>query len=232
MVLPIARRAGNGGMILPSAAAITKCMQLSTTAEAAAYLRDQAEPMFAKFISQPAVKEVMDVITLHADNMSMAQQDSDVWAGKPTTSSFETLQQGLAERAATQIDAFMEQKATPVVFDFAVNNAAQFLRGYSSEGEAVEPAVAEMMDELFNSWLAENKMISKGGVIYEVTEDGQVKKDAKGNDINADAEKLRERISSPTDGFERFVARKSEALRVTAREQAYPGEVEEAAPAA
>jgi hypothetical protein len=183
-------------------------------------------------LTQPAVREVMDVISLHADNMAMAQRDSDVWAGQPTISSFEMLQQGLAEKAATQIDAVMEQKATPVVFDFAVNNAAQFLRGYSSEGQAVEPAVTEMMDELFNSWLAENKMISKGGVIYEVTEDGQIKKDAKGNDIKADAEKLRERISSPTEGFERFVARKSEALRVTAREQAYPGEVEEAAPVA
>ena len=102
-----------------------------------------------------------------------------------------------------------------------MSDSAEFIRGYSNEdGKLLEDDELEAMDTLFNAWLAENKMISQGGVIYAGTAKGEIERDKKGHSIIAPAEKLRTLLDK-TDDFSRFVQKNNPAAEVKVRLHEY-----------
>lgn len=224
MPLPLVRASEAGGASLPSAERLIQCMQLATTAEASTYLYQQATKIFAKMRDQAPVQQVIDNLKLQADTATLVEENKDagIWSGKPRAPDFAVLQSGLSSKAAAVITEMMGSRTTNVTFDYAVGAAAQFLRGYSKDGLPLPDEVVAELDTLFSSWLSENNMISKGGVIYQADENGQIKKDAKGNPAVVDVDKLRERISNNADGFERYVEKNSKTIQLKAQEQAYP----------
>ncbi len=217
--LPLVRGRGAAGRRLPDADAITKCMLLSSTAEAAEYLLTQAKGIFEKMMGQESVKKVIDLLKAHADNINLIKRDSGgSWAGKPISSDFNKLQHELAAEASK----FMSEQAKTIKFDYAVSKDSALLRGYSSNGKPLDNEMVSAMDILFNAWLAENNMISKGGVIYEGTKNGQMKQDEQGQPIRANAKMLREKISSNDGGFEQYVHKNNKSVELMIQQQPYP----------
>ena len=89
----------------------------------------------------------------------------------------------------------------------------------------LDDKAAAAMDKIFNAWLAQNNMISKGGIIYEAGNDGQIKKDAQGNLVNMDPEIIKKKIMSPENGFESFVRKYNKSLEITMRLHPFPEDV-------
>ena len=231
IALPLVRDRGGKAGTLPDAEAITQAMQLSTTAEAATYLYEEFEQLIAKakLLTQEAVIRVKDILKIHADNVGLAAQDNgNVWAGKPPSTNFKKFQDELVKDASKFIN---EQAAKDINLDFAVSNNSELLRGYSSNNEPLDPKTVDAMDSLFNAWLAEKMMICKDGVIYEGVYDkeGQlkIKQDASDNPgsegVRANAVNLRQMITS-ADGFQQYVHQHNKSAKIVIQERDYPGQ--------
>ncbi len=88
--------------------------------------------------------------------------------------------------------------------------------------EELSKETVDALDKLFNAWLAENYMISKGGVIYEGTKDGRIKQDEKGEKVRANPETLRNKISNKDAGFAHYVQKHNKSIHITVQEQPFP----------
>lgn len=196
---------------------IAKCIQVATTPEVAELLFERVSASFGNAV-EAAVQEVVAIVENHANNMRLMGNYGDTWSGKRPSTPFENYQEDLAAKAAKALG----ETQVNVVFDYAISNASQFLRAYSSNGNALPEDTVAAMDKLFNAWLAENNMISKGGVIYEATEDGQIKTDANGNPVRADAQALREKIRSNAGGFQQYLEKNHAPVKVDIQQQPYP----------
>lgn len=88
--------------------------------------------------------------------------------------------------------------------------------------EELDKETIEGLDNLFNAWLIENHMLSKGGVIYEGTAEGQIKEDNNGNPVRVNPETLRSKINNSVDGFAQYVQQQNPSIRITLEEQPFP----------
>lgn len=216
MLLPLVRARNGGGSALPDAEAITKCMTLSTTPEAAEYLKNSANELYTKagLSNDESINDVLEILSAHEDYIKLSADDRNIWKGALPVTVFEKRQDDLAAQASKIIG----EKANNVRLDFAISDDSQILRGYSSNGEALAKPDIDAMDKLFNAWLAENNMISKSGTIYKGTKSGEIQKDANGEMVKADPQDLKATI----DGFERYVQRTNKSAQITIEEQPYP----------
>ncbi len=95
--------------------------------------------------------------------------------------------------------------------------------GYLVEPKPLSDEIVAAMDKLFNAWLAENSLISKGGVIYEGDKNGNIKQNKQNEPIKADPIMLRQKINSnDADGFAHYVQHHNKAVHLTIRLQEYP----------
>jgi hypothetical protein len=199
MSLPLVRARNGAGGALPNADAISKCMNLATTAEAAEYLKNSANEIYLKagLSKDEAIKNVLDILTAHEDYIKLATDHRNTWAGKPPTTVFEKRQEDLAAQASK----ILGERVTDVKLDFALSDDSQLLRGYSSNGEPLDESSVAAMDKLFNAMLAEHQMISKGGTIYQGTKNGEIETDKNGELKKADPQEVKAKI----EGFEQYV---------------------------
>lgn len=216
MPLPLVRARNGGGGSLPNADAITKCMNLSTTPEAAEYLKNSATELYvnAGLSNDESIKDVLEILRAHEDYITLTSDNRNTWAGKPPATVFEKRQEDLAAQASKIIG----EKVSNVRLDFAISEDSQLLRGYSSNGEALHESDVAAMDKLFNACLAANNMISKDGTIYKGIKTGEIQKDANGELVKADPKDVKATI----DGFERYVQKTNKSAQITIEEQAYP----------
>ncbi|AHE65947.1 hypothetical protein [Legionella oakridgensis] len=216
--LPLAKpRNGVGLNPLPSALSLQKFMEVATTAEAAKYGFDQFKERLQEagvYNSSSKILEEMARFVYYREQQTKAA--ANPWSGEKLPTTIQQFQFNLATEAANQLSA------KSITFDFAVSNASELLRGYSSNGQELDAATVDALDKLFNAWLVENNMMSKGGVIYEMDEKGSIKKDSAGNPVKADADKLRELISNSAHGFEAYVHNKNAEVAISSRQHAYP----------
>lgn len=136
---------------------------------------------------------------------------------------FQNLQHHLAEAAVRTITAIIKGI---VKMDVAVSSVAQLLRGYSEEGVSLKGVPVDSLDKLFNAWLAENNYLSKGSVIYQANEHGEIVKDKAGNPLRADSEKVLQLMNDDKKGFGKFLG--DRGLEIVVQQHQYP----EQAPAA
>ncbi|WP_133128650.1 hypothetical protein [Legionella nagasakiensis] len=218
MSLPLAKSRGGISLNpLPSALTLEKFMEVATRADTAQYGYElfQARLQEAGVLDRSSkILEEMARFVYYREQQTKTSVDA--WLGERQLSTIQQFQFNLAAEAAHHISD------KSITFDFAVSDAAELLRGYSSNGQELDAETVEALDKLFNAWLVENNMMSKGGVIYEMDEKGNVKKDTAGNPVKADAEKLKELIQDTHRGFEAYVHNKNDDVMVSTRQHAYP----------
>ena len=216
MELALVRQRSSEHKERPNYKAIQDLKAVATTPEAAVYLSAAFDKAFASMLDKEAVRRVSEELHAHADYVILANSGNDVWAGKQPSTLFQNYQQGLASRAAKMV------ADKTITLDVAISDKSELLRGYSEGGLPLDEKSVLAMDKLFNSWLAENNMISKDGSIYQGTAEGQIKQDDRGNPVLVEPETLRDALGSQEDGFEQTVQKKNSSVEVIVQQQKYP----------
>lgn len=206
-------------MPLPSNKSLYAAMEVASNPESARYFRDRFIERLEKEKMLDRSKAVVAEVKKFAEYVEYKQKSSGgPWGGVLLPSEFKNFQRNLAASAVGNI------KERDILFDFAINENSELLRGYSSGGKALDELTNAELDKLFNAWLAENNMISKGGVIYEADEAGEIKYDKAGNPQKADPDELKQKVHDKSSGFKRFVHERDEDVELNVREHAYPKE--------
>lgn len=169
---------------------------------------------YAELIGE--VTKLVDYAVSQAKNLNKL----DPWSGNRdlidkmhaifTTSEFSAFQNFMADKLASRVPV------APITLDCEINDEAEFLRAYSVNGEVLQGEALEAMDILFNSWLAQPEigMLMQNGVIHAGTEQGEIVKDVTSNAVKARADQVRELLSDPVRGFERYVQQKKTDAKI------------------
>lgn len=208
--LPTVRNSGAKLSFFPDSDALSKCMAVANTPEAADYLLTRVKQIFstAKNLGESVVQNVMDTINDFVNYVKLANQAGNEWVGKPPRSGFQNYQEGLAAIAAQ----IMQGKN--VELDYAISDDSQYLRGYTTDGAPMDADSSKAMDNYFNAWLAMNHLFSKGGVIYESTSDGQIKMEGE-NPVRANADDFRQLIQDPKRGFGQYMSKTNKSVQLS-----------------
>jgi hypothetical protein len=192
--------------------AIEKCMEIATNSDAANYFLTQLKKAFDKVGKSINPDALLTKLSEFVDNVHL-QRDlrADPWSGNvDIKTDFQNLQQNLAESAAKTIKSSVKDG---IQMDFALSKQADFLRAFSP----TDKATAAALDRIFNYCLANEGMISKGGVIYNANEHGEIQKDEAGNPVRANAEKIKKLIN---EGLPKYLGEKG--IKITTQEKDYP----------
>jgi hypothetical protein len=227
--LPLARTNGDKTKGIPTPDALNKVLEVvGNKFETLQYF---ATNLHASLEKSGLVKEckqlLQEVENLVANAQFREDNKGNPWLGDTSQmpaineTDFNLFQKFLATTSATEL------KGKEVILDCALSDSAEFLRAYSNaKGELLEDEELNAMDTLFNAWLAENDMISKGGVIYAGTTNGDILEDKKGKPVVVPAEKLRAMLDAGE--FAQFVQKKNPEAQVNVR--LHPYEAPQAGP--
>lgn len=209
--------------ILPSKKSLQSAWNIASTPEAAQYLAQE----FSNKLKAVGVHENFSEIDKqffshaeHVDKTFQAAHSGSEWQGKEPETNFHAYQNQLADEAVQ----FGQEK--DVTFDYAISANAEIVRRYHSEGQPLSDSETSQCDTLFNAWLAKYNMVTKNGTIYESNAAGEIKKDQAGNDVRADAIRLKQLVKDDTHGIERFVKEKNSGLTLSAKNQPFQGEAQ------
>lgn len=204
-------------MPLPSSASVHKCIETVTNNDSADYFAKALADKLKKEKVADQYSDLLDDARKFADFIGQQSSGDNPWTGSfSERSSFQRYQTNLAETSAKMLTD------KTIIFDFAVGDHAEILRGYSSNGAELSNEESGALDKLFNAWLAEKNMITKDGIIYEATDDGKIKQDAKGQDKRADADRLRQLITDKKEGFNQYIQSKNSAISINAVRHDHP----------
>jgi hypothetical protein len=217
--------------IIPSTNAIYDCMRLATTEEAAEFFHQRLTSQLQSAKVAEKSKALLDAIEKFAQYVEFkASNIGNIWGGDIDAikmTDFEKWQGKLAKIAS---DVLANKS---IKMDFAINKKdANIIRRYLEEIQEGElqgtwrdvekGSETEMaMDAVFNAWLAKQKLISKSGVIYQCTENGEIAKDKAGNPIKANVEKLEATQKDPKDGFIAFAKNYNRTLTVSSEQHPF-----------
>ena len=230
MVLPLARTDKNT-IHFPSKDALLKCMSLvANSAEGAEYLCEKFEERCRESKlegTDAVVDKLRDFVT---DVVLRSTSIGKNWDGKETTHI--DYAQKVAEEAVATL--FKEATEKPIHLDFAVSDDSNLIRGYSTNGQKLDEAKSQEaggMDKLLRSFLAENGWeVDKEGFIFERPPEG------KKQEVKAQAEKIREKIENPNNGFKSYVdkafAKEKKGIDITIQQHAHPDNLAKGAPKA
>lgn len=219
-------RGSNIGVYLPDKKALLACFALATTPESADYMVKQLTALFQKTKMLSSGADILQTAEDYRQNVHL-QRDSraNPWLGNvKVNTDFQNLQQNLAKSAIKTVAEHVNQS---IKMDIAINEQTQMLRGFSTDNQPATPEIAQVLDKLFNAWLAEHNLICKGSVIYEGTPEGDIQVDKAGNLIKANTERVRALIADKTQGFERYFAGfvnyfNNKNLSLAVQQHAYP----------
>lgn len=146
---------------------------------------------------------------------------------------FDYFQIYLAHGAAIQL------QATEVTLDCAISDESNFIRGYSSDGKALDTKTVDSLDKLFNAWLATMKFESKDGATYNlISKDGAIFKatkatiwlDSQGEPVRVDPEEFKLALDRKSNGLEAYIQQQNKDIGITIQQHEFPREEDEIAP--
>ncbi|CEK09420.1 hypothetical protein [Legionella hackeliae] len=217
---------------LPNKESLVKGKEVATTIEAAEYFENQFESRLRAAgkleEAQPALDNIHEFV-----EMVRNQRESrgDPWSGVPgPLNDFQNLQQNRAEKAAKKAGLQIDGN---LVVEFAVNDSSEMRRAFSIvkkdvesgkvKKEALDPETRKELDKIMQAVLAEENLVSKGSVIYQGDEKGQIRRDSKGEPVLADVEKAKQVLSDAAHQVENYFKEAGKGdIKVEVKERAYP----------
>ena len=203
----------------------------STSMDANDYLREHCEIMKAYPKTSPDLLPVLDAVLKAVEkNEFMLRRYSNTWGGGTTPKT--PIQNYYHNLGANALDRLNKLELNPeqkirIIFHYAIGAKANFLRGLSSPTGPLNPKVGQIIDQLFESWLAANNISSKEGVLY--------RNDSSGNQSPVKPEDFLELIAEEEAGFGKKggYGRELEAygLEVDTKRQKFPDQAPAAAKA-
>ena len=211
---PIVRE---GGEQIPGAGSIIKISQVVTSPDSADYFVEAFSNKAKKFgkAMRESSQAVLQEIKAFRDEVYLkSTQSGDIWSGKVTT--FTDFLNRAENRAKLVASVIKDQVKGAVKMDVALSEASELIRGFSSEGKNLAKEVGTEFDKLLNSWFAKHQIISKGSVIYEGTDKGQIRRDSQGNPILANPSTVKTLLQ----GFQQYL--KGLGIQATIKQHKYP----------
>lgn len=83
-----------------------------------------------------------------------------------------------------------------------------------------EQQTVDVVDKLFNAWLALNNIFSHDGHLYQADNKGQIVYDAQGRPIIVDVHQFKLLIADPQKGFHAYAAVKG--IRINTVQRTFP----------
>jgi hypothetical protein len=208
-----------GAITMPDNAAMNAIFEIAT--KTADYLKERYEKKLINGGMRKDYQGVLHVLEEFEKNMSLlSTTDEDIWSGYAAVRPFfQNYHYNLAMEAAKELKSELEAN---IKFDFAINKKAEMLRAFSAEGKSISTKATENMDKIFSSWLVENNMILQDGVIYEIDEAGNIKKEGE-TPVRADAERVNRMMSERgSKGLITYLA--NLAIKISVQSHATPEE--------
>ncbi|WP_131782197.1 hypothetical protein [Legionella gresilensis] len=213
----------------PNKDAILKAFEVvCLSPDAAKYLTERLSETFSK-VKIEASAEVLDRVKQFEKNVSIRYGKlSDPWRGRPEDikTDFENAQHNMGLALLEDVSPSLADGQLNM--DFAISDDSQLLRAFSLNEQPLDTTAATAIDTLFNSWLAENEMVSRDSVIYESDRNGDIKIDENGQLTKANAQRVRELIADRDNGFAHYLNEKfknhtpHQDLKASVQPHAYP----------
>ncbi|MFC3909100.1 hypothetical protein ACFORL_08435 [Legionella dresdenensis] len=212
-------------IFLPPKPAVVKCFELTQSDsdnQANEYFIQQLEQRIDSNPRAQGAREFLIPLKEIVDNMGLQKDRSNPWEGEmPNRSGFENLQRNVSQDSAKAIIDELAGKSVKI--DYAIEtNFAQLVRGFSSEGAPLDPALQKKLDYLLNAWLAEKQVVNDESVLYQADSKGQTVTDKAGKPSRADAERIRQLIEDKQEGLAKFYA--DRGVKVQMQQRPFPPE--------
>ncbi|ASQ47248.1 hypothetical protein [Legionella clemsonensis] len=222
----------NKAITLPSKDDLIKIKETVTIPEVGNYLLHHFEERLVAANKFEEGKPAYDNIRDFVDLLEMQSKNrGDPWAGIPgPLNDFQNLQQNRAEKAAEKAGPNIENT---LFVEFALSDKGQMVRAFATlkqdletgklKKKALDPETRQELDKMVQAVLAEANLISKGSVIYEGDENGQIRRDAKGEPVLADVEKAKQVLNNASKQLEKYFKQSGkDAIHVETKERAFP----------
>jgi hypothetical protein len=204
---------------VPTQEALQDAMALAqNSTEAATYLASRFKEIVMHLKKPEQYKELVSQLDNFARIVRFKLNASnDTWSGKDAEkSAHKNMHENLANSAVKNLQ---EEKEKSFTLDYAMDEKAHFLRGFSGDNKPLNEASANSMDILFNAYLAHNNIISKSGILYKADDNGDVQFSVSGEPLHADVERVKGMLNEKS--FDKFLAQKG--LKLTSQEHPFPG---------
>lgn len=215
--------------LLPPAKAFGQIIEVATTTEAIDYACEQAKAKFTQtgVINKGPAQTMLKKMDNARQNVHYLRgPNGQPWNGEISASNpYENMQQNLAKQEADLMNDKIQDKG--VVMDYAFSQKGDYRRGITIDGVEMDAEndedreKIEVVDNLFNTWLASNHYRSDDSVIYKSNESGDFIVDKKGNKVRASGDELSD-LMKGDNGFESYM--QDQGIDVTTRQQSFPGE--------
>lgn len=224
---------------IPEARALQKCSEVEgNNVLATKYTLQRFKERTSHVAQEKDVQAIYAIMEEKIDIAEARVPNSELaWRGiEDTRDNGEIERERKVEKA---IETISEQPHT-IIMDFAVNDAAQFLRGFLVDGKSLPPddPMVKHLDNLFHAWIVDNHLLIEGSIVYECeterNEEGKqvnvldknqkvkVAFDENGKPIRANAARVIQLLTDahhPT-GLGKFI--ESKGLAMTTRQNKYP----------
>jgi hypothetical protein len=187
-----------------------------SSVQGAEYLATQFKKIL---IAAKKLEEFGDVLQKVEDFVKYTKfkllSSSQPWLGQSVaTSGFQNMQANMASEAINDLKNMNIGPEKEVGFHFAISDKSEFLRGYTSEGKALDAKSVESLDKLYNAWLAKNDIVSKDGILYQANKNGDIIKEANPSDV-------KNLIDHSEDGLAKYLDKEA-GIKLTSHSQKYP----------
>lgn len=228
--LPLARTNANSGLNTTIQSWQKLIEVIGGRLDSFEYLRDQAQVLIKQSSDSEQFMSLLKELDVLVEQATYREEtQGNPWLGlvdklKFELNDFSLFHQFMADRYATAVNA------EEITLDYALSDDLEYIRAFSSDGEALEDSSLVAMDTLFNSWLAEHHMVMQDGIIYSGTDNGEIMRDKKGALMTADVDVVKKIINHIVDGFQAFVKKNNDKLTIKVVE--HPFAVAQEVPAA
>lgn len=216
---------------IPDKDALLAMLDTVTTPEGAYYAQERIVKRLAKIEASDKVIMKVKEFASHLKEVSDRQTTGSIWtgSGEPLTD-FKSLQQFLAEHSVETVKGLLKQSDLldengelkgELQLDFAINDDAQFVRGYKLNGQPIKSkAMIELLDDVFKAWLAEKGMFYKNGQLVDVDDMGKIKQNENGKDVLMQREEVFNRLQDDKNGFSSYL--KNQGIQSKVVRRAFP----------
>lgn len=184
--------------------AVEDAVEVADTLEAMAYLVDRFGEVRETWDKpmQEASLGLYEKLKARLELLTLAREaNGNPWSAISPDTEFMNLQRNIANNAS---DKIKQEVTAPVRIDLAINNLAQFIRGFSAKGQSLSAMSDNHMDQLLNAFLSSNNIMSKNSTLYESTEKGVIEQEG-GQPKKADPKQVEQLLTDKEHGLTEFL---------------------------
>jgi len=199
---------------LPSKETLIECMDLATTPEAAAYLSKRFEAVLEKQNMLEQFQALTDKFDAYADEVRVgAEPATDAWRGEMPLSAYANASE---QRVRAVEEQGPESSVEPVMLAIGIEFSEQgeLNRGYMLDQEPADDEATQRLDVSFHAWLAGQGLLCRDQIIYQATEQGEIKTGADDQPLRVQLDELKRAVEAEGSGLKPYFEKHAQGTQV------------------